>query len=154
MQCRRAELSIGAACAVGLCDDPGLDALAGVLRSSSASTNRSFWFVLLLILAVSLSGPLWLPYTGVTLPASVLVITSIISCAFAVVVFVRVHHAATRKHSARRCGVDSFLRSCSCSNGRSSGPFASRFNSSSTTIGKFVAGPIIVLTSECHHPTT
>ncbi len=78
MACRRAELSIGAACAVGLCDDPGLDALAGVVRSSSASTNRSFWFVLLLILAVSLSGPLWLPYTGVTLPASVLVITSII----------------------------------------------------------------------------
>ena len=135
MACRRAELSIGAACAVGLCDDPGLDALAGVLRSSSARSrsingterserrraairalqphrhnarfaaglppiekpppNRSFWFVLLLILAVSLSGPLWLPYTGVTLPASVLVITSIISCAFAVVVFVRVHHAAT-----------------------------------------------------------
>jgi hypothetical protein len=28
MQCRRAELSIGGACAVGLCDDPGLDALA------------------------------------------------------------------------------------------------------------------------------
>jgi hypothetical protein len=44
--------------------------------------------VLLLIVAVSLSGPLWLPYTGVTLPASVLVITSIISCAFAVVVFI------------------------------------------------------------------
>src|SRR5437870_9349013 len=51
-------------------------------------TNRRFWFVLLLIVAVSLSGPLWLPYTGVTLPASVLVITSIISCAFAVVVFI------------------------------------------------------------------
>jgi len=32
-------LSIGAACAVGLCDDPGLDALAGVLRSSSARSR-------------------------------------------------------------------------------------------------------------------
>jgi len=51
-------------------------------------SRRRFWFVLLLIVAVSLSGPLWLPYTGVTLPASVLVITSIISCAFAVVVFI------------------------------------------------------------------
>ena len=68
---------------------------AGLPPIEKPPTNRSFWFVLLLIVAVSLSGPLWLPYTGVTLPASVLVITSIISCAFAVVVFVRVHHAAT-----------------------------------------------------------
>jgi len=39
VQCLRAELSIGVACAVGLCDDPGLDALAGVLRSSSARSR-------------------------------------------------------------------------------------------------------------------
>ena len=50
---------------------------AGLPPIEKPPTNRSFWFVLLLIVAVSLSGPLWLPYTGVTLPASVLVITSI-----------------------------------------------------------------------------
>ena len=38
--------------------------------------------------AASLSGPLWLPYTGTTLPTSTLIITSIISCAFASLAFV------------------------------------------------------------------
>jgi hypothetical protein len=95
VQCRRAELSIGGGWAVGLCDDPGLDALAAVRSLSARSrsingierserrrvairalqphrrnarfaaglppiekppTNRSFWFVLLLIVAVSLSA--------------------------------------------------------------------------------------------------
>jgi hypothetical protein len=32
-------LSIGWACAVGLCDDPGLDGLAGVLRSLRARSR-------------------------------------------------------------------------------------------------------------------
>src|SRR6266478_3524471 len=65
-----------------------IGATAGLPPIEKPPTNRSFWFVLLLIVAVSLSGPLWLPYTGVTLSASVLVTTSIISCAFAVVVFI------------------------------------------------------------------
>jgi hypothetical protein len=47
-----------------------------------------FWLLLFLVIAASLSGPLWLPYTGTTLPTSTLIITSIISCAFAVLVFV------------------------------------------------------------------
>jgi hypothetical protein len=36
VQYRRAELSIGGPASSALCDDAGLDALAGVLRSSSA----------------------------------------------------------------------------------------------------------------------
>jgi len=36
---------------------------AGLPPIEKPPTNRSFWFVLLLIVAVSLSGPLWLPYT-------------------------------------------------------------------------------------------
>jgi len=51
-------------------------------------TKSRFWLLLLIIIAVSLLGPLWLPYTGVVLPASTLVFTSIISCVFAVLVFV------------------------------------------------------------------
>jgi uncharacterized membrane protein YhaH (DUF805 family) len=50
--------------------------------------NRRFWLLLFLVVAASLSGPLWLPYTGSTLPISTLIITSIISCAFAILVLV------------------------------------------------------------------
>src|SRR5437016_938950 len=57
-------------------------------RRLKAADEPPFLVRALADVAVSLSGPLWLPYTGVTLPASVLVITSIISCAFAVVVFI------------------------------------------------------------------
>jgi hypothetical protein len=37
---------------------------AGLPPIEKPPTNRSFWFVLLLIVAVSLSGPLWRPCTG------------------------------------------------------------------------------------------
>jgi len=53
----------------------------------SAPLKRVFWLVLVLLLVTSLSGPLWLPYTGVHLPALTLVITSIVSCILAVGVF-------------------------------------------------------------------
>ena len=46
-----------------------------------------FWLLLALLVIGSLSGPLWLPYTGVTLPFSMLVVTSIISCIVSVTVF-------------------------------------------------------------------
>jgi hypothetical protein len=61
---------------------------AGLPALEKPPTRQRFWFLLLLIVAASLSGPLWLPYTGVALPASTLVITSAISCAFAVLIFV------------------------------------------------------------------
>jgi hypothetical protein len=51
-------------------------------------TKSTFWLLLLVIIAVSLLGPLWLPYTGVVLPASTLVVTSLIGCAFAILLFV------------------------------------------------------------------
>lgn len=61
---------------------------AGLPAMEKPPTKRRFWLLLSLIIAASLSGPLWLPYTGTTLPTSTLIITSIISCAFAVLVFV------------------------------------------------------------------
>jgi hypothetical protein len=61
---------------------------AGFPPVEKPPTKSRFWLLLLVIIAVSLLGPLWLPYTGVVLPASTLVVTSIIACAFAVLVFV------------------------------------------------------------------
>ncbi|PYI97365.1 MAG: hypothetical protein DME98_08490 [Verrucomicrobia bacterium] len=61
---------------------------AGLPTMNRPSTKRRFWLLLSLIIAASLSGPLWLPYTGTTLPTSTLIITSIISCAFASLAFV------------------------------------------------------------------
>lgn len=46
----------------------------------SAQPRGRFWPLLVILIAGSLSGPLWLPYTGVSLPFSTLVVTSIISC--------------------------------------------------------------------------
>jgi hypothetical protein len=50
--------------------------------------NRRFGWVLILVVAVSLSGPLWLPYTGVALPRSTLLVTSVIGCALAVIALI------------------------------------------------------------------
>ncbi len=61
---------------------------AGLPAMERPPIKRRFWLLLSLIIAASLSGPLWLPYTGTTLPTSTLIITSIISCAFASLVFV------------------------------------------------------------------
>jgi hypothetical protein len=60
---------------------------AGLPPTAKPPTKRSFWLALLLIIATSVSGPLWLPYTGVTLPASTLVITSVISGVLAMAIF-------------------------------------------------------------------
>ena len=61
---------------------------AGLPAAEKPLTKRRFWLLLLLLIAVSLSGPLWLPYTGVALPTFTLVVTSLISCALAVFAFV------------------------------------------------------------------
>ena len=61
---------------------------AGLPASEKPPSKRRFWLLLFLVVAASLSGPLWLPYTGSTLPTSTLIITSIISCALATLVFV------------------------------------------------------------------
>jgi uncharacterized membrane protein YhaH (DUF805 family) len=61
---------------------------AGLPAAEKPPPKRRFWLLLLLIIAASLSGPLWLPYTGSTLPISTLIITSISSCALAMLVFV------------------------------------------------------------------
>jgi len=61
---------------------------AGLPAAAKSPSKSRFWLLLFLIVAASLSGPLWLPYTGTTLPTPMLIITSIISCATAVLVFV------------------------------------------------------------------
>jgi protein-S-isoprenylcysteine O-methyltransferase Ste14 len=61
---------------------------AGLPAAKRPPRKRRFWLLLVLVVAGSLSGPLWLPYTGTTLPTSTLIITSIISCALAILVFV------------------------------------------------------------------
>jgi hypothetical protein len=56
--------------------------------SASASSNpRVRLLALFLIIAVSLSGPWWLPYTGVHLAFPQLVITSLITCAIGVTIW-------------------------------------------------------------------
>jgi hypothetical protein len=56
---------------------------AGLLATERPTPKRRFWLLLALIAAASLSGPLWLSYTGTTLPTSTFIITSIISSALA-----------------------------------------------------------------------
>lgn len=56
-------------------------------ETAVAPQKRRFWLLLFLIIVGSLSGPLWLPYTGVGLPLPMLVVTSFISCIFGVGVF-------------------------------------------------------------------
>jgi hypothetical protein len=60
----------------------------GLPATEKPPSKGRFWLLLSLIIAATLSGPLWLPYTGSTLPTATLIITSIISCAFASIVFV------------------------------------------------------------------
>jgi uncharacterized membrane protein len=62
--------------------------LRGDITSEPTHQSRwRFWLLLVLLVIGSLSGPLWLPYTGVTLPFSMLVVTSIISCVVLITVF-------------------------------------------------------------------
>jgi hypothetical protein len=61
---------------------------AGLPAAEKPFTKRRFWLLLLLIIAMSLSDPWWLPYTGVVLPTSTRVVASIIGCALAVLALV------------------------------------------------------------------
>jgi Na+/H+ antiporter NhaD/arsenite permease-like protein len=62
--------------------------LAGNPRAQQKRpTARRFWLLLSVIVVGSLFGPFWLPYTGVRLPFSTLIVSSIISCILSVTVF-------------------------------------------------------------------
>lgn len=61
----------------------------GEIAPEKTSPPRGrFWLILTLLIVVSLAGPLWLPYTGATLPFPMLVLTSVISCIISVAVFI------------------------------------------------------------------
>ena len=60
---------------------------AGLAPLEKSPTKRRFWLFLFVIVAASVSGLLWLPSTGVVLPVSTEIVTSIISCVLAVLAF-------------------------------------------------------------------
>jgi hypothetical protein len=60
---------------------------AGLPPMGKAASKRRFWLFLFIIVVASVSGLLWLPSTGVVLSPSTEIVTSIISCILAVLVF-------------------------------------------------------------------
>ena len=56
------------------------------VAASTSSNNGMRMLMLLLTIAVPLSGPWWLPYTGVHLAFPQLVMTSLIACAISVAI--------------------------------------------------------------------
>ena len=59
----------------------------GELATSSRPEQRlrKRWLFIPLIVIVTLSGPLWLPFTGITLPLPLLILSSVVSCFFCIV---------------------------------------------------------------------
>jgi amino acid transporter len=65
--------------------------LDGVEPASTLSPTRRravFWSMLALIAIISLSMPLWLPYTGTALPFSTDVILAIVTCILSITLFI------------------------------------------------------------------
>jgi hypothetical protein len=60
---------------------------AGLPPLEKPPSKRRFWLFLCVIVAACASGPLWLRYTGVALPASTEILTSIISGVLAVLAY-------------------------------------------------------------------
>ena len=52
-----------------------------------AQQKRTRLLVIIILVVGTLSGPLWLPYTGVVLPFRQTVIVSIMSCVFSIIVY-------------------------------------------------------------------
>jgi hypothetical protein len=59
----------------------------GELPTSSTPGQRlrKRWLLIPFVVIVTLSGPLWLPFTGVTLPLPLLILSSVISCVSCIV---------------------------------------------------------------------
>jgi hypothetical protein len=55
--------------------------------SPSRANKKTMWLIFFILAATSLSSFLWLPYTGVVLPPTQLIIVSIISCILSLGVF-------------------------------------------------------------------
>jgi hypothetical protein len=54
-----------------------------IVTATPSQRKKQTWLVGIIMVVGCLSGPFWLPFTGVHLPFRTLVITSIVSCAFA-----------------------------------------------------------------------
>jgi hypothetical protein len=60
---------------------------AGAGSTVSPQSKKMVWLTLSVLIIASLSSIFWLPYTGVVLPFSQLVVVSIVGCVFSVTVF-------------------------------------------------------------------
>jgi hypothetical protein len=59
-------------CASGAADEPPVE-------------KRRVWLLIIFVVLVSLSGPFWLPYTGLSLPFPQLLLVAISTCVFSVI---------------------------------------------------------------------
>jgi amino acid transporter len=74
--------------------------LDGAEPASTLSPTRRravFWSMLALIAIISLSMPLWLPYTGTPLPFSTNVILAIVTCIISITLFIAGWRRGQRK---------------------------------------------------------
>jgi dipeptide/tripeptide permease len=58
-----------------------------LVTATPTQQRRTTWIVIVILVVGTLSGPFWLPYTGVVLPFPLLVVTSVISCLFSLAVY-------------------------------------------------------------------
>ena len=74
-----------------------LDGAESAFTLSATRRRAVFWSMLALIAIISLSMPLWLPYTGTALPFSTNVILAIITCVLSITLFIAGWKRAQRK---------------------------------------------------------
>ncbi len=58
-----------------------------LVTATPKQQRRMTWIIVVILLVGTLSGPFWLPYTGVVLPFRLLVVTSVISCILSLAVY-------------------------------------------------------------------
>jgi hypothetical protein len=56
----------------------------GEVAPNPAAVRRGTWVALAIVVVVTLSSPLWLPYTGITLGFSHLLVSAFVSCALGI----------------------------------------------------------------------
>jgi uncharacterized membrane protein len=61
--------------------------LRGEITPEVKAPRSRLWLILTILIVVTLSGPLWLPYTGTILPLPLMLVASVVSCIVSVAVF-------------------------------------------------------------------